>query len=57
MDMVGGMMAHEYMLARGHDFKMLNLAAFADVMQMHTKIPKKLQLGKIKVKFRDGAPQ
>ena len=57
MDMVGGMMAHEYMLARGYDFKMLNLAGFADLMQMHTKIPKKLQMGKIEVKFGNGAPQ
>ena len=57
MDMVGGMMAHEYMLARGHDFKVLDLSAFADVMQMHTRIPKKLLMGKIDVKFGSGAPQ
>ena len=57
MDMVGGMMAHEYMLARGHDFKVLNLSGFADIMQMHTKIPKRLQMGKIEVKFGNGAPQ
>ena len=49
MDMVGGMMAHEYMQARGHDFKLLDLSAFVDVMQMHTRIPKKLLMGKIDV--------
>ena len=57
MDMVGGMMAHDYMQARGHDFKVLNLTAFADIMQMHTRIPKKLMMGKIDVKFGSGAPQ
>ena len=57
MDMAGGIMAHEYMLARGYNFKMLNLSGFADMLQMHFKIPKKLQMGKIKVKFGNGAPQ
>jgi hypothetical protein len=57
MDMVGGMMAHQYMQERGYDFKLHDLSAFADIMEMHTKIPKKLQKGKIKVKFKNGIPE
>lgn len=56
MDMIGVMMTHEYMQARGHDFRMLNLKDLIDYERLFN-VPKKLQMGKIKVKFGNGAPQ
>ncbi len=56
MDQVGMVMIYEYMQARGPDSRMLNLSGFIDIIGMH-KLPKKLQRGKIEVKFGSGAPQ
>ncbi len=56
MDQVGMMTIYEYMQARGHDFRMLNFNGLIDLRGMH-KLPKKLQRGKIEVKFGNGAPQ
>jgi hypothetical protein len=57
LDMVAGMIAYEYMRERDCKFAIQDLSEFADIMTMHTRIPKKLQKGKIEVKFANGIPE
>lgn len=56
MDQVGAVLIYEYMQARGHDFRMLNLYKVIDFKRL-ASVPKKLQRGKIKYKFGNGGPQ
>lgn len=57
MDTVAVATVHEYMLARGHNFKLLNLNDLIDFKRLLTNVPKKLQMGKIRVKFGSGVPK
>lgn len=57
MDQTGVVLIYEYMQARGHDFRMMNLSGLIDIKQMILGLPKRLQRGKIKCKFGNGGPQ
>jgi hypothetical protein len=56
MDQIGALLIYEYMVARGDNFKMLNLYSEVDFRGLFS-VPKKLQRGKVKVKFGAGAPK
>jgi hypothetical protein len=56
MDQVGACQIYEYMKARNYQFRVMNLFPLIDFDRL-CRVPKRLQSGKIRIKFGDGGPQ